>query len=844
MKRLASLTAAILAASCSVETGDVASDLREPRVFAERTKQGPPFFDLDADADGKALITLPKPGADGVSLRAIHASGLTAGLGSNPVGLDRGYSDGGRIIAFRRIGKKVVIEQENWSYRASAPNADEQLSVKNSFARSFLWAGEVADENPGGAYSVDIAGFLTGDVLDLKGALDRAGEGAYSIDAARSFVDGKSVLAFPNNVEIDAYVTLAAEKAGVEVAATAANGRAATLIVHHSFFRLPDDGYRPREFDPRAGAIDAPFHDFSAPLGEPIVKRYARRFRLERKDPTARVGEAKRPIVFYVDRGAPDPIRRALIEGASWWEEAFRAAGFENAYRVELLPEGAHPMDARYNVIQWVHRQTRGWSYGGGVADPRTGEMLKANVILGSQRVRQDRMIFEGLAGAGRTGSGGADDPIVLSLARIRQLAAHEVGHTLGFAHNFAASANDRASVMDYPAPLVRVTAGGDLDFREAYDSGVGAWDKVAATWLYSEFRPGADEKAGLNAILRDAYGRGLRFVDDAQARGTESAHPFAAVWDNGEDAVVALAETMRVREVALRKFGENVVAKGRPTSDLGAVLAPIYLYHRYEIDAAAKLVGGYDFRYALAGDGEAAGKPVPAERQRAALAGLVATLDPAALDLPDATLDLLTPEIASFAGAESGAERFGGDSGPMFDLLAAADAAATKTLEALLHPSRSARLVEMERRDPQSLSHVEVMSALEQKIFWAPADGRRAEIARRVQARFVSILIEIASGAGASGEAQAATTFLSFGPGAAASPEVRLRTNAYLRALAGRLAASPLAAYGVDRAHREALRDMIRAHLDRPAPAIPPAAKAHAVPPGPPIGEDCWHCD
>ncbi|NWG92659.1 MAG: zinc-dependent metalloprotease, partial [Parvularculaceae bacterium] len=757
---------------------------------------------------------------------------------------DRGYGDGGRVIAFRRIGDKVVIEQENWSYRASAANDDEKLSVRNSFARSFLWAGEVVDENPGGAFTVDISEFLTSDVLDLKGMLDRAGEGDYAIDAARSFVDGKSVLAFPNNVEIDAYVTLAADKAGEEVAATAADGRAATLIVHHSFFRLPDDGFKPREFDPRAGVIDAPFHDFSAPLGEPIVKRYARRFRLERKDPNARVGEAKKPIVFYVDRGAPEPVRRALIEGASWWAEAFRAAGFENAYRVELLPEGAHPMDARYNVIQWVHRRTRGWSYGGGVVDPRTGEMLKANVILGSQRVRQDRMIFEGLAGADRTGTGAADDPIVLSLARIRQLAAHEVGHTLGFAHNFAASANDRASVMDYPAPLVRVTAGGDLDFRQAYDSGIGAWDKVAATWLYSEFRSGVDEKAALDAILREAYAKGLRFIDDAQARGPESAHPFASVWDNGEDAVAALAETMRVREIALGKFGDNVVAKGRPTSDLGAVIVPIYLYHRYQIDAAAKLVGGYDFRYAVTGDQDAAGKPVSADRQRAALQGLLATLDPAALDLPDATLNLLTPEIESFGGAASGTERFAADTGPMFDLLAAADAAATKTLEALLHPARAARLVEMERRDPASLSHGEVIAALEQKIFWAPADGRRAEIARRIQARFVSMLIEIGSGAAAGAESQAATTFLNFGPGAAASPEVRLRTNAYLRALSGRLAASPLAAYGVDRAHRDALRDMIRAHLDRPAPAIPPAAKANAVPPGPPIGEDCWHCD
>ncbi len=844
MKRLAICLSILSASGCSVETGDVASEMREPRVFAERARQGPPFFKMEVRDDGGVLVTLPKADGDGVSLRAIHATALTAGLGSNPVGLDRGYGDGGKIIAFRRVGKKVVIEQENWTYRASAKSDDEQLSVRNSFARSFLWAGAVADENPGGAYTVDISGFLTSDVLDLEGALDRGGQGSYSIDKDRSFADAKSALMFPDNVEIDAFVTLVADKAGEEVAATAADGRVATLVQHHSFVRLPDDGFKPRLFDPRAGAIDAPYYDFSASLEAPIVKRYARRFRLERKDPNARFGAVKKPIVFYVDRGAPEPVRRALIEGAAWWDDAFRAAGFQDAYRVELLPEGAHPLDARYNVIQWVHRQTRGWSYGGGVYDPRTGEMLKANVILGSQRVRQDRMIFEGLAGTAKTGTGAADDPIVLSLARIRQLAAHEVGHTLGFAHNFAASANDRASVMDYPAPYVRPTPSGELDFSRAYAPGIGEWDKVAATWLYSETRSGVDEATALDEILRNAQRKGLRFVDDAQARGVDSGHPFAAVWDNGDDAVAMLAETMRVREIALAKFGENAIGKGRPTSDLSAVIAPIYLYHRYQIDAAAKLIGGYDFRYAVKGDGDAAAAPVAAERQRAALSALIATLDPDVLDLPDATLDLLTPEIESFGGPGAGAERFGGDAAPMFDLLAAADTAATKTLGALLHPSRSARLIEMERRDASALTHGDVLGALEQKLIWTAAAGRSAEIARRLQTRYVSMLIEIGAGGAAAGESQAATLFLNFGPGAAASPEVRLRTNAYLKALSGRLAASPLLSYGVDRAHRDGLRDMIAAHLSRPAPAIAPSAKAHPAPPGSPIGEDCWHCD
>ncbi|MEZ5928895.1 MAG: zinc-dependent metalloprotease [Parvularculaceae bacterium] len=646
MRILTPFIVALLIASCArgpeAESAAPSPNAASETKAATAKESSAPFFEAKADAaEGKVLVTLPPPDENGVMLRAIHTSGLTAGLGSNPVGLDRGFADEGRIIAFRKIGKKVIVEQENWKYRASAENPLEKQAVAESFARSFLWSGDIAEETANGVV-VDLSGFLTTDILNLKGILSMGGQGSYSIAEDRSLPDFSSVLVFPDNVEMDAFLTFTGEKAGGEVAATAADGRTFTLTVHHSFVRLPEEGFKTRDFDARAAAIDLPFYDFSAPLNDKIIKRYARRFRLERVDASAAKGPVKKPIIFYVDRGAPEPIRSALVEGASWWAQAFDAAGFENAYRVELLPEGVHPMDARYNVIEWTHRQTRGWSYGGGVADPRTGEMLKAHVVLGSQRIRQDRMIFEGLAGTAKTGSGAADDPVELSLARIRQLSAHEVGHTLGFAHNFAASTNDRASVMDYPAPDVHAAADGSLDFSKAYARGMGAWDMVTVNWLYSQYPEGTDEKAVLNKIITDAYARGLRFVDDSQGRPVSASNPYSSVWDNGNDPIASLGETMQVRAIALANFGVRSLMKGAPTSDLRSMIVPVYLYHRYEIAAAAKFIGGYDFRYAVKGDGPFAASVVPAERQRAALTALVATLDPAALDLPDATLDQL----------------------------------------------------------------------------------------------------------------------------------------------------------------------------------------------------------
>jgi hypothetical protein len=791
----------------------------------------PGFLDLYVDAEGgKVLAALPAPDAEGMSLRFIYATGLTAGLGSNPIGLDRGNASSGDIVRFRRVGEKVVAEMENWRYRASSGRAAEVKSVEQSFATSFLWSTSIEAKGADGRLLIDLSGFLTRDAFDLASSLKFGRDaGDYRLAADRSMPDPAGVLSFPDNSEIDAFLTFDTSKPNAQTNATAADGRSVTLVLHHSFVRLPDDTYTPRMFDQRTANIGMGFYDFSAPLGEQIVQRQSRRFRLEKTDPSAAVSDVKKPIVFYVDNGAPEDIRDALIEGAGWWAEGFEAAGFKDAYRVEVLPEGVHPLDVRYNVINWVHRQTRGWSYGGSVSDPRTGEILKANVILGSQRVRQDRMIFEGLAGAAKTGTGAADDPVEVSLARIRQLAAHEVGHTLGFAHNFAASNIGRASVMDYPAPWVKPSADGGLDFSDAYATGLGAWDVFTVKWLYTEFEGGGDDMTALNTMVADAYGSGLKFVSDAHARTVDTAHPYASVWDNGADPVAALNETMTVRRIALGNFGAGALAEGRARSDLNAVIVPVYLYHRYQVDAAAKMIGGLDFSYSVTGDGAAPATPVAPEQQRQALAALIATLKPAELDLPDRVLNLLTPGDVGYAGGGDGAEEFPGRTGPVFDLAGAADIAAGLTLSAILEPSRAGRVSAYEQRVPGALSLRAILDQIDAAVFAPEADPRLAPLARVVQARFVSELMALSRAEGASAEVSAV-----------ADGKLAALREAFGKKRKGQTE--------TEKQHLAALSARIGRHLAGEEVVAAKPLPALEAPPGSPIGamgqmEECWFC-
>jgi hypothetical protein len=788
-------------------------------ALAEKTKgleRRDGLLPLYVDAKrGRLWLELPPPGARGVVGEYLYVEGILTGLGSNPVGLDRGQLGETRVVALRRVGGRLLVEEQNTRYRARTEDPDEARAVRESFATSVLWAGEIAAEDPDGRWLVDFTSFVVRDAHDVAATLRTTGQGAFRLDEGRSAVDVEACLAFPENLELEALLTFTGEEPGSLVRSVAPTAQAVTLVQHHSLLKLPDAGYRPRRFDPRAGSFAIGFADYAAPLGAPLETRWIVRQRLEKLDPSAKRSRVKRPLVFHVDRGAPEPVRTALIEGAAWWARAFEAAGFEDAFRVELLPEGVHPLDARYHVIQWVHRSTRGWSYGGGVIDPRTGELIKGHVSLGSLRVRHDRLLFEGLLGTEGTGKGGAEDPVQIALARIRQLSAHEVGHTLGLAHNFAASTYGRASVMDYPAPLVGITQTGELDLSDAYGVGVGEWDVHAIRYAYSEFPPGADEAAELEVIVQDGLARGLAFLSDADARAPGAAHPLANLWDNGTDPAAELEHALEVRRIALGRFGERNVAPGTPLALLQEVLAPLYFHHRYQLDAAVKLLGGMTYSYALRGDGQPLAQPVAAGAQRRALEVVLRLFEPEVLDLPEPVLALLLPRPMEYW---PGPELFGGSAAPAFDPLGAAAAAADMAARGLLQRERMARLVDFHRRDESQPALEEVLDVLLDRVFEGRAEPERhRELRRTVQRVVVDALLD-----------------LSADPAVAAA--VRTRLDGKLRELLNKLESTAREGFA-ESAHRASLRADIARALARDAaePAVRP--RAPRPPPGSPIG-------
>ncbi|PHR16907.1 MAG: peptidase [Sphingopyxis sp.] len=767
-------------------------------------------------AEGRILLTLPRPADDGVALRLLYSTALKTGLGSAPLVLDRGRTGNTQLLAFRRIGGKIAVQFENPRFRAGAGDSAQQKAVASDFGISTVWMTDIADTLADGRLVIDIAPFLTLDTLGIAASLNQdqdnfgigtatsiAGKG-FKLEDKLSLADPASVRLFPDNLEIDAIQTYVSDKPGAEIENIVPDPQKVTLTVHHSFVRLPEPGFVPKRFDPRLGGFSTQVVDYSAPLGAAVVYDLANRFRLEKIDPAAPRSRVKAPIVYYLDRNTPEPIRTALLEGIGWWGDAFDKAGFIDAFRVQMLPEGADPLDVRYNMVNWVDRATRGWAYGQQIVDPRTGEIVKGMVVLGSLRARQDIQIFQALVGADQLNSGGPNDPVQVALDRLRQLGAHEVGHTLGFAHNFAASTQDRASVMDYPPPRIGLVDG-KPDLSDAYAEGIGGWDVATARWLYADM----DERETAEAAAR------YRYVQDDNARAADTAYAWGGLWDDGADPVAELNRLMEVRAAALSGFGLAALSPGEPVANLRRRFVPLWLLHRYQLVAAAKQIGGVDFVYAVNGGGREASEPVAPERQRAALDAALATLRPEALRVPSALVPLLSAAQNASRDRQYETEVFATAGGPVFDPLVAADAAAQLTAQTLLAPRRLARLVVQHQGNASALGVGELLDRLTKTVLASTDD----DLGRRIAHRTLVTMAQSARRPDAS-------------PEVAAALEQKLIDIG--EALAKRRAS------GAERAWAQSLSRQLLdpEQREKLAAALP---RTVSVPPGDPIGEGDW---
>jgi hypothetical protein len=766
----------------------------------------PVYFD---EHDGKVWLEVGRWDEE-----ILHYTSLPAGLGQNDLGLNRGDLGARAVVVFRRVGPKVLMQQPNYGYRARSDDRLERKSVDDGFPTSVLWGFTAAAET-GDRALVDATSFLLHDWHGLANQLRRANQGQWRLDDSRSALYLPRTRAFPQNTEMEVTLTFTSDQPGGLVRSVAATAGALTVRQHHSFVQLPprDGSFQPRMADPRAGFNGVSFMDFAKPIDEDLEVRFIARHRIRKRNPGAAPSEPVEPIVYYLDPGTPEPVRSALLEGGRWWNQAFEAAGFIDGFRMEVLPEDADPMDARYNVVQWVHRSTRGWSYGNSISDPRTGEILKGHVTLGSLRVRQDYLIGEALTAPYRDGGENADAARAMALQRIRQLSAHEIGHTLGLSHNYIASAqtgNGTQSVMDYPHPVIELE-NGQVDLGSgSYANEIGAWDKVAIQYGYTDFAPGTDEDAALEEILRAGMRDGITFITDQDARPAGSAHPNVHLWDNGATAAGELQRMMDVRRVALDHFGETAIKTGEPMATMEEALVPLFLFHRYQAEATTKVVGGQYYTYALRGDGQDPLRSVPAAEQLAALEALARTLRPAELTIPRSVLESLPPRPFRYGPHQ---ELFRRHTGLVFDAVAPATAAADATLQFLFQPERAARMIQQKALDPSLPGLTDVIHHMTQATFGlGVTDSYETEVNRAVERVFVDRLMTLAANA--------------------PMAQVRAESQYALEELAVWLSAGE-----ADQAHYRLLRSDIGRFMERPHEPVA-LPDSPSMPPGSPIGD------
>jgi hypothetical protein len=785
-----------------------------------------PFY-WDA-ARGRVLMEIPAFDQD-----VLYYVSAASGGGSVELGLDRGILDSA-VIHFQRSSPRVLVVEQNLRYRAVGGHAALVENVRDSFPSSVL-ASLPVEADEGGRVLVDATPLFIRDAADIVGELRRTNQGTFRFDAVRSGFYPPRMKAFPDNTEIETIVTFASETPGRLVANVTPDPQAFTLRIHHSFLRAPT-GYTPRRADPRIGVSSLNFRDYARPFNETTEVEWVTRWRLEKQNPAAPMSEPRKPIVFYLDSAIPEPIRGAMREGVLWWNQAFEAAGFRNAVQVRDPTPDMDPMDIRYAWILWINRDERGFSSGGTYRDPRTGEILGSKTRMDSHRVRTIGNYWEsytpttGGADAGFDGCGmilpvpdevlalaaqaGSQMPEAqreLVLRRQSLLTAHELGHVMGFGHNWASSVNDRASVMEYPTPRVKVT-GGRLDLSEAFQSSVGAYDAFMTRYAYTELPPDK-ERQSLDAIIAEMRVRNILYVP-----GTD---PRNSWYDDRATPTEYLRETLAARKIMLAQYGPAILRAGEPIGGLRDIrLWMTYLHHRWAIESGIRHVGGMYHNIVVKGETIPPTEIVPAALQREVLGLLMEALDPANLAMPEALLAQLTPS----PGANL--EDMAGDYA--FDHLRAARILSALVVEPLLEPARAARLVAFADRQPGALSLPELVGAILARTWRASPDADpRLRSLRRVTERV------------------ALDALMMLGGHADTTPEVRAyvldqvaKLGEFLRA---RKDENPLA----EAHYRQAERDIAR-YLQDPATHAPKAVmpawgsrprSRFPLPPGPPLG-------